>query len=1197
MAKVLFCLFNGHGLLNGIRFNKFSGKHRNMLKTLLILILAGTGLHSAAAEKPQDEADSVKYKGPVVYSNLPPPVLYFPNFPPKPKISSRGDSDEKRVEYVPFPYKDLPLLVYQSENQPPVHVVEKPQKQNVAQPQQARPSGGSTDMKMQQQSGPAVYQMSGNQQQYPSSQPQTQSNTNGHLTSGITVTNQFPDLQNQQYISIGLSAIHQQLPSNAAYNTPQTVAQPKPSSPMQKQNTMSYQVQNNVRQNVQQQTPYSTVPQNINQNNAQAPVQYVITNMGQQQAQNYAYQHVNQQQYSGNQPAPQQAQQNNGMQYISNTKVQLQAPQLQYNIQQQQQSQYNQAPSPQQQNQYMQAPSPQQQTQYMQIHSQQPVQNSQAQNSVAYNNQPSNEPQTVPMNMQQIIYQTTANAAAAMQQLGVSLPSVPQTQPKVNNQYTIPQQMINKNPPQKMVQNKPQPMQQPQVQTSGENEQDEQYLSIALYPYGIQSSNYAQQPQQFYKIVLPPINEQYQQDNSNEPKQMNANPPAEPQKQTMQQMVNQGYRYTNAVSSPQNGPSQNQQGNVYGDPKKQMNAVDNRAPQKQMPQQQETPEESDSEEDEIEYQQILIHIPHMLAAQPQILVQQDEKARATPYTGTAQVAGQVNRTNQLMKAAMNNLRKNPFYNLANKNRYATNMQSPMSLGGSMNSNFRRPSAFQKLPAEYQSGSESSMYPYRLRGSSFRPKPIVPYKSRHPGVFSSSNMHFTSVSPYFTKPKSFRNNRNRSPYSSSFDQMSASVNRPSFLNSPSRPYQSLFSSFPDEMLAEASFQSPTFFNSKNKINLTSIPGAEDLFSEFDDLSDLTSFDLSALSDSGKTFSDENSDKFLQKLTRDFINQGMSAGMYPGSKVVRPGQNAMSVLNTPQLISPPVPIRINAAPVPIVPLVPQYPQQFIHGNRFIPPYPGVQAGKGKNVKYGTFIKKLTTLSNILLKQSIGKKSQITPREESKTEEPTAEEYNIEEIDDSEVPKEESPKSTNANKDGQGLDGISIPLNPNWELSRRVSKPQEDIPRPPIIVYKGAKPPVEVYGTKEDIEGQKDTLGPSSSKHETDIDRKDGQKANYLKMMYSIIPDFIKHSISSRNDDTSASLGDGWQPINLPQIKPTDDIEDRIALEDKVKVKADIPEGKDYLKSSKSSKESEFSFKEDIEELAKLLHKDEKSDIFSS
>ncbi|GFQ84914.1 uncharacterized protein TNCT_309571 [Trichonephila clavata] len=273
--------------------------------------------------------------------------------------------------------------------------------------------------------------------------------------------------------------------------------------------------------------------------------------------------------------------------------------------------------------------------------------------------------------------------------------------------------------------------------------------------------------------------------------------------------------------------------------------------------------------------------------------------------------------------------------------------------------------------------------------------------------------------------------------------------------------------------------------------------------------------------------------------------------------------MSVLNTPQLISQPVPIRINAGPVPIVPLAPQYPQQFIYGNRHVSPYPGIQARKGKNTKYGTFIKKLTTLSNILLKQSIGKKFQITPREETKTEEPTAdEEYNIEEIDDS---------SGIIQKDFQATRGSS---------------------QTPIIGSTRKQTSVEVYGTKEDIEGPKDTPAASSSKHEADVDRND-----YLKVMYSIIPDFLKHSITNRNDDTLAPLGDGWQPINLPQIKPTDDIEDRIALEDKVKVKAGISEAKDFLKSSKSSKEPVSSFNDDIEELAKLLHKDEKSDIFSS
>ncbi|XP_023219406.1 uncharacterized protein LOC111621483 [Centruroides sculpturatus] len=64
---------------------------------------------------------SIKYIGPVVYSNLPPPVVYFPPVPEVPK--GPYTASPHPVQFVPFPYNELPVLIYRSKHNPPIHVV------------------------------------------------------------------------------------------------------------------------------------------------------------------------------------------------------------------------------------------------------------------------------------------------------------------------------------------------------------------------------------------------------------------------------------------------------------------------------------------------------------------------------------------------------------------------------------------------------------------------------------------------------------------------------------------------------------------------------------------------------------------------------------------------------------------------------------------------------------------------------------------------------------------------------------------------------------------------------------------------------------------------------------------------------------------------------------------------------------------
>lgn len=73
------------------------------------------------------QGDAVMYAGPIVYSDQRPPVLVYP----KPTLADITPQDVKnklnegKVEYVPFPFQDLPVLIYKSNTTPPVHLVDE----------------------------------------------------------------------------------------------------------------------------------------------------------------------------------------------------------------------------------------------------------------------------------------------------------------------------------------------------------------------------------------------------------------------------------------------------------------------------------------------------------------------------------------------------------------------------------------------------------------------------------------------------------------------------------------------------------------------------------------------------------------------------------------------------------------------------------------------------------------------------------------------------------------------------------------------------------------------------------------------------------------------------------------------------------------------------------------------------------------
>ncbi|GIY82260.1 uncharacterized protein CDAR_227011 [Caerostris darwini] len=318
----------------------------------------------------------------------------------------------------------------------------------------------------------------------------------------------------------------------------------------------------------------------------------------------------------------------------------------------------------------------------------------------------------------------------------------------------------------------------------------------------------------------------------------------------------------------------------------------------------------------------------------------------------------------------------------------------------------------------------------------------------------------------------------------------------------------------------------------------------------------------------------------------LGKGMSHSVYPGHKIIKPGQNARPIFNAHQIpnyakLTYPGPVRINAGHPMLLnnPFMP-FPQQPIPGNRNIPLNSAVPKGNGK---YGNFIKKLTTLSSMFLSQSLGMKSQISPREETKV----ANEYTVEEIDD--VP--EAILSGSSTIKRQGLSA----KDPKPEWSRRISKP-DDIPRPPIIVYKGAKPPVQVYGTKDDIEKAKDPLETSASEHKATISIEGSEiedDLDFMKDLYTILPKHVKRSIANEmEEEDQLDLKDS-ETKNESLDDEEDSSPSEVSEDNGQKIKES--EDNDALKSSTPDDKSTFAIEEDIEELVKLLHKEEKSDIF--
>ncbi|KFM68687.1 hypothetical protein X975_12622, partial [Stegodyphus mimosarum] len=518
---------------------------------------------------------------------------------------------------------------------------------------------------------------------------------------------------------------------------------------------------------------------------------------------------------------------------------------------------------------------------------------------------------------------------------------------------------------------------------------------------------------------------------------------------------------------------------------------------------------------------------------------------------------------------------------------------------------------------------------------YKSKSVVPPIHGHPGVFSSSNAYFTSISPAFTKHPFNRYNPSFPP-SVSLEQFTSKTKKPRFITkSPSdiaamhhNPFQSTFA---EELLTEPSFDIPGFGNkglSSVSHNLTNNLGVSDLmFDEIDEFLD-PSYELFGGASNlgqGKKPTDVQMDKFLQKITSDILSHDVIGGLPKVPPPIRPVYNAMKPLPNAFRVPPRVrphlynyfayaPANFGKPPI-IYPTRSHYGHFVSHRHPLVrghrPHPPSIVAPKGVNRNRG-IIGKL--LRNALLPQKM--KSKITPREEVKDEDDSREDGK-EELEDLRRPVNASPRSTIIKTDRYGLDGISIPLNIEHALTSRISDGDEeddDQPKPPIIVYKGVKPPIEVYGSKEDIEKNKDEnseesedpLQTSSSDQQTrsyrpyyedhtSFDSRDG--LDYADMMYSLLPEFIKHSLSRRSDlrGSSGKHDEAWHPVKRFAYPSADDIvENRNVSDSKVPSNASSTEPLvDSPSSVNLSDEIQSAIKEDVDELI-ILQKEEKSDL---
>lgn len=84
--------------------------------------------HGSPKDKGYEPA--VQYAGPIIYTDELPPIIKFPHPPSSQKVHTGGygkaSNKHSEVKFVPLPHHELPVLIYQSEHNPPIHVVHNP---------------------------------------------------------------------------------------------------------------------------------------------------------------------------------------------------------------------------------------------------------------------------------------------------------------------------------------------------------------------------------------------------------------------------------------------------------------------------------------------------------------------------------------------------------------------------------------------------------------------------------------------------------------------------------------------------------------------------------------------------------------------------------------------------------------------------------------------------------------------------------------------------------------------------------------------------------------------------------------------------------------------------------------------------------------------------------------------------------------
>lgn len=1148
---------------------------------LLALLLAGAGLHISKGTELQEKESDVKYKGPVVYTNLPPPVLYFPNFPERHKISNRGssgDTEDKRVEYVPFPYKDLPLLVYQSESQPPVHVVEKSPSKHSDKEDSLPPQRNSG-----YQTGPAVYSASdsdqyGNQEAGSMHRPQAiiASPSEKYINVGLSTSPLTSiDTQNQQYISIGLTSLQSQ--DNDLRGQPSHLQQDNNYNQMQysaSQNIDNADYLSHSGEHLGESEPaYMYYPDQYSNQNADSQTQVPVEQIT-QAIQNYLLQQNSIQQASSG---------------IHQAHISYPGKQDPY---------------------------------------------------------------------------ASSSERVPTQHVGITIIQQPSGSDAPEHAENGPQYA---HPPPSNVRHPP-----PQNEQSyGDNQQ--QFVSIGVYPST--GNDYGGDPQQYYNLISPTSNDQYQniEDDYRQPIQNYDSPPPVQNENTH----TTGYQLISIDLSALKNQNGDQQRNNIPEYREPPPRPVNNPPPPPPPQNYRPTNENDNSYNnrEKEVQQIFIQIPHNILSDQS----EKSRGRGpfeTPYTGTAQVGTVVRDPNKGPNGHTTNTR--PQYNrpppprpppIHHSERPRNPPKSVLSNGiniaiikqtDSTNTapvfkpsdqrpphhhhtqlrtpthpvmhrvppppNFQhpprkpmfgfpsRPSASNNIrfnqgrdPRNFERNPYAAPPPRYANGprhfGQYSNKPLVPQMGGHPGVFASSNQHYTATTPGVERPALYRNAFRVHP-PITVTHTSATKNHAQFLPNPmTRPMSS--------NAIATSAESPFINNVSNgfgEINFDEINAF--LNPNYDLFGSMTSGP-----DKKKV---EEETKFLQQVAGDLLSHDMNTPNLAGTPpfgIMKPPPNTMNApfpykfWEQPFIPSmpPPPPGVMQSDRTKVMNFYSHMQHPYATGNRPFGSF-GKSKGRKRGLRKGKLRNKLAAL-----RTSIRHKTKIAPRQEVVDD---GSEATSEQIDEAGMYEIAAPRSTIIKRDGPGLDGITIPLNPGHILSSRISseddEKQEEASFPPIIVYKGAVPPVEIYGSKSDIENastnDKETHKFSSDKNvETLINSPDklseelssqeslqfysSEGAGYIDYMYSLLPDLIRDSFHRRLDGGVQK----WLPVSPVEYAVAEDSYDR---NETTTEKPFSPIQLETLTDTKFPQNSSLTFestiKENIEELLSLLGKEETSDI---